>query len=80
MKKKAGFLVTLCATLLLTVGLARVAVACSGAVGWHHIDHYGASCSLTGSDSQWCYYDCTCYGLSESGCDSFLTAHGMLAY
>jgi hypothetical protein len=56
---------------------ARTAAACSGAKGCHRLDeNCGVTCSLTGQDSEYCYYECesTC---SEAGTDSCLQAMGL---
>ncbi|MFN7947447.1 MAG: hypothetical protein U0Z53_19010 [Blastocatellia bacterium] len=35
------------------------------------------SCTLTGEDSQWCYYDCTCSG-DLSNCDKVYDQLGLI--
>ena len=52
----------------------------------NHISVYGTkgssgfdatvSCSLTGEDANYCYYDCTCTG-TESRCDELYAAAGL---
>lgn len=56
---------------------ARTAAACSGAKGCHRLDeNCGVTCTLTGEDSQYCYYDCesTC---SDAGTEACFRAMGL---
>ena len=53
---------------------ARTAAACRGAKGGHRLDEACyVTCTLTGQDSEYCYYDCesTC---SETGTADCLRA------
>lgn len=59
----AGIAIVLCAT------VARA--QCSDVVIGS-----GYSCTLTGEDRNYCYYDCECHGISQSQCDSRLAAAG----
>jgi len=76
-KRSISKFVSLCAAIVFTVGLASgVAHAC--ARGIHAADDGGNyfHCRLTGSDSQWCYYDCTCTG----DCEDLYNQFGLEAY
>jgi len=64
--------ICLCAGLVMALSLAAAAArACSDVVigmGW--------SCELTGEDSQYCYYNCECHGISEAQCGNRLGLAG----
>lgn len=63
-----SFVAAIVMATVLTPGVAR---ACSDLVigmGW--------SCELTGEDSQYCYYDCECHGISETTCANRLGLAG----
>jgi len=50
---------------------ARTAAACRGALGcFPTYEHCGVTCSLTGEDSEYCYYDCEsdCSGAATDAC------------
>ena len=66
--------------IVLFVALGAVAAfGCRGAIGVYSTTGDGASvnCDLTGSDANWCYYDCTCNG-SASRCDQLYAAAGLV--
>ena len=72
MKKHALRAASLFFAVVISLTLASgVAKACSDIVignGW--------SCELTGEDSQYCYYNCECHGISETTCANRLGLAG----
>jgi hypothetical protein len=73
MKRFTLRMVSLCAGIVLTLGLSySVARAqCSDLVigqGW--------SCSLDNQCNGWCYYTCECHGISQQQCDQRLADAG----
>jgi len=76
MKRFVASLFSLCLALVFTIVFANgVAKACARAVFAN--DNRGfVSCGLTGSDSNWCYYDCTC----EGNCDALYNQLGLEEY
>lgn len=66
--RAASFSLVVAIALTCAPGVAR---ACSDLVigsGW--------SCELTGEDSQYCYYNCECHGISEAVCGNRLGLAG----
>ncbi len=56
---------------------ARTAAACRGARGcFPAYENCGVTCSLTGEDSQYCYYDCES-NCSDAATDACFKAMGM---
>lgn len=80
MKRSLSMFVMLLCTLLLTATLAREVAACRGVHAIHQIGGGGASCTKTGEDADYCYYDCSCWGVSEGRCEELLGQMGMESY
>ncbi|MBV9925479.1 MAG: hypothetical protein JOZ96_10720 [Acidobacteria bacterium] len=76
MKRLASRLTPLCLAAVFTLVFANVvANACARAI--FADDRRGfMACNLTGSDSQWCYYDCSC----EGNCNALYDQLGLEAY
>lgn len=75
MKKISSFLGAF--VIAISIG-AITALACRN-VSVYSTTGDGASvtCTLTGEDENWCYYDCTCSG-SASRCDQLYAAAGLI--
>jgi hypothetical protein len=80
MKRSLSLFAMLLCALVMTAALAREVAACRGVHAVHQIGGGGASCTMTGMDADWCYYDCECWGVSASRCEELLTSMGMEAY
>ncbi|MDX6404480.1 MAG: hypothetical protein QOH70_1935 [Blastocatellia bacterium] len=74
MKMRIIRLVSLCATAVLTLALSYgVANACSDFIQGSQGSGY--SCELSGEDSQYCYYNCTCT-ISMAQCENNMHRDG----
>ena len=63
-----SFLAAIALAMVFTASAARACADIVVGIGW--------SCDLTGEDSQWCYYDCECHGISEATCGNRLGLAG----
>ncbi len=79
MKRLAVYAMCSCAAVSLSVVLASgVAKACAREVFAGGSGNEYVHCSLTGSDANWCYYDCTCSGPGD--CEDIYSDLGFEAY
>ena len=80
MKRHVLSILSFCLAIILTVGIASgVARACAGMVAAGGNGNDYVWCDLTGSDSNWCYYDCTC-GAVSGDCEYIYQQLGLEAY
>ncbi len=83
MKRFVVTLASLCAALILSVALAAgVAKACTASLqgtSCLSCEYASLSCSLSGSDTNYCYYNCSCRG-SARACDQIADQIGLEAY
>ena len=77
MVKKLGLFI---GVMFLSLCLGAIsALACRNSIGVYSTlgDGASVSCSLTGQDANWCYYDCTCTG-TDARCDQLYAAAGLV--
>ena len=80
MKRVSSLFATVFAVMLTIGGAGSVAFACYDYMSAWYTDGSGSvSCSLSGSDSNYCYYNCECSG-SFSQCDDLLDYLGFDVY
>ncbi len=80
MKRHIVSLVSLCMAMVLSIMMASsVARACATMVAAGGNGNDYVWCDLTGSDANWCYYDCTC-GAVSGDCEYIYDMLGMEAY
>ncbi len=80
MKRRLTFMLSLCLAMIFTIALASgVAQACASMVAAGGNGNDYVWCDLTGSDANWCYYDCTC-GAVSGDCEYIYDMLGLEAY
>ncbi len=78
--KRASSLLAVALAVMLTIGMASsVASACYDYIGGWSSNDLSFSCHLTGSDANYCYYDCYCNG-GFYECDDFMSLFGLSSY
>jgi len=77
MRKLGQYLLAAIGVTVLSLTIANVTVRASGDCHVEVADEY--TCYATGSDANYCYYDCYCK-VGDSACDAALTRDGFESY